>query len=120
LGEYSLPVTAGFNEPISILQKGAEGFQFSHLLDKAAACDRRSTLEQMVYVAGFMIAYGSVLYNRTAKPFTPLLNEAYECDRTQDGDNGLDLRYMSEYYSNYPTCYALVIFSLSEYHFSDF
>ena len=110
LGEYSLPISAGFNEPISYLQKSAEGFQFSHLLDKAATYDHGSTLEQMVYVAAFMVAYGSVLYNRTAKPFTPLLNETYECDRTQDGDKGLGWRYMSEYYNHYPTCYASVFF----------
>ena len=110
LGEYSLPVSAGFNEPISYMQKGAEGLQFSYLLDKAAACDHDSSLMQMVYVAAFDIALGSCLYERTAKPFTPLLNETYECDRTQDGENSLGWRYMSEYYAHYPPSYASVIY----------
>ncbi len=109
LGEYSLPVSAGFNEPISYMQKGAEGLQFSYLLDKAAACDHDSSLMQMVYVAAFDIALGSCLYERTAKPFTPLLNETYECDRTQDG---LGWRFMSEYYSHYPPSYAAVNFKI--------
>ena len=109
VSEYSLPVSAGFNEPISYMQKGAEGLQFSYLLDKAAACDHDSSLMQMVYVAAFDIALGSCLYERTAKPFTPLLNETYECDRTQDGgDDGLGWRFMSEYYSHYPPSYASV------------
>ena len=30
LGEYSLPISAGFNEPLSYMQKGAEGLQFSY------------------------------------------------------------------------------------------
>ena len=102
LGEYSLPVSAGFNEPISYLQKACEGMQFSYLLDKAAEC--QDSLEQMVYVTAFEISLGSVFYDRTAKPFTPLLNETYECDRTQD----LGWRFMSEYYAHYPPTYASV------------
>jgi hypothetical protein len=108
LGEYSLPVSAGFNEHLSYMQKGAEGLQFSYLLDKAAACDHDSSLMQMVYVAAFDIALGSCLYERTAKPFTPLLNETYECDRTQVGEDSLGWRYMSEYYAHYPPSYASV------------
>ena len=107
LGEYSLPVSAGFNEPISYMQKGCEGMQFSYLLDKASEC--KDSLEQMVYVAAFDIALGSCLYERTAKPFTPLLNETYECDRTQD----LGWRFMSEYYAHYPSpSYAAVSYLL--------
>ena len=102
LGEYSLPVSAGFNEPLSYMQKGCEGMQFSFLLDKASEC--QDSLVQMVYVAAFDIALISCLYERTAKPFTPLLNETYECDRTQD----LGWRFMSEYYNHYPPTYAFV------------
>ena len=90
------------------MQKGAEGLQFSYLLDIAAASDHDSSLMQMVYVAAFDITLGSCLYERMAKPFTPLLNETYECDRTQDGENSLGWRYMSEYYAHYPPSYASV------------
>jgi hypothetical protein len=109
MGEYSLPISAGFNEPLSYMQKAAEGLQFSYLLDKAAECDHNSSLMQMVSVTAFDIALGSCLYERTAKPFTPLLNETYECDRTQDGKDSLGWRYMSEYYAHYPPSYASVI-----------
>ena len=76
--------------------------QFSYLLDKASEC--QDSLEQMVYVAAFEVTLGNVFYERTAKPFTPLLNETYECDRTQD----LGWRFMSEYYVHYPPTYASV------------
>ena len=102
LSDYSLPVSAGFNEPISYMQKACEGMQFSYLLDKASKC--QDSLEQMVFVTAFEISLGSCLYERTAKPFTPLLNETYECDRTQD----LGWRFMSEYYAHYPPTYASV------------
>ena len=101
LGEYSLPVSAGFNEPISYMQKAVEQFQYSHLLDRAAEC--RNTLEQMLYIVGFDVVSYSTIHGRK-KPFSPLLNETYECDRTQD----LGWRFLSEHHGHFPPSYAAV------------
>ena len=103
LGNYSLPVSVGFHEPLTSLQKGAEMFQFSYLLDKAAECE--DSLEQMVYVSAFEVAMQSILYHRISTPFSPLINETYECDRTKD----LGWRLFSEYYAHYPSSVAVVI-----------
>ena len=103
LGLYSLPISAGFNEPLSYIQRAAEQFQFSYLLDKAAECS--DTLEQMVYVVGFDVASYSTIYGRK-KPFAPMLNETYECDRTHD----LGWKYFAEYYGHYPPSYAGVFY----------
>ena len=101
---YSIPVSVGFNEPLTYMQKGAEVFQFSYLLDKAAECD--DSLVQMMYVASLDVAMQSLLYDRTLKPFTPLLNETFECDRTSD----LGWRLLAEYYAHYPPTLAAVNF----------
>jgi oxysterol-binding protein-related protein 3/6/7 len=75
-GVYSLPVSVGFNEPISFIQKAVEQFEYSYLLDKAAEfTSREQTLEQMIYLVGFDLA------SYRKKPFSPLLNQTYECDR---------------------------------------
>ena len=103
LGMFSLPVSAGFNEPLSYIQRAAEQFQFSYLLDKAAECS--DTLEQMVYVVGFDVASYSTIYGRK-KPFAPMLNETYECDRTHD----LGWKFLAEYYGHFPPSYAGVFY----------
>ena len=104
VGVYSLPVSAGFNEPISFLQKAVECFEYSCLLDQAAEfTSREQTLEQMVYLLGFDLAsYGTV--EGRFKPFSPLLNETYECDRADD----LGWRFVSEYYSHFPPKFVAV------------
>jgi hypothetical protein len=71
-----------FTEPISFLQRNAESFEYSFILDKAAECS--DSLEQMAYVAAFSISEYSNFYNRNAKPFNPLLNETFEFDREED------------------------------------
>ena len=78
------------------MQKGTEIFQFSYLLDKAAECT--NSLEQMVYVAALDVAIQSLLIDRPAKPFCPLLNQTFEFDRTKD----LGWRIISEYYGHFP------------------
>ena len=100
---YSIPVSVGFHEPLTLLQRGAESLQFSYLLDKAAECE--DSLEQMVYVSAFEIASQSYLYHRVANPFSPLINETYECDRTSD----LGWRLLTEYYAHFPPTFAAVI-----------
>lgn len=71
-----------FSEPLSMLQRLTEEFEYADCLDRAAACE--DSAEQLVHVAAFTISAYSTTINRTTKPFNPLLGETYECDRTDD------------------------------------
>lgn len=71
-----------FSEPLSMLQRITEDFEYSNILDTAAQC--KDSFEQMAYVAAFTISSYSTTVNRTSKPFNPLLGETYECDRMSD------------------------------------
>lgn len=77
-----IPMPVYFNEPLSMLQRLTEDFEYADLLHKAAKC--KDSLEQMVYVAVFSVSSYSTTANRLGKPFNPLLGETYECDRTDD------------------------------------
>lgn len=77
-----IPMPVNFNEPISMLQRLTEDYEYSELLDRAAECT--DLCEQLAYVAAFTISSYSTTINRTGKPFNPLLGETYECDRTDD------------------------------------
>lgn len=91
-----IPMPVNFNEPLSMLQRLTEDFEYADLLDKAAQC--KTTCEQLAYVAAFTISSYSTTANRTGKPFNPLLGETYECDRTDD----LGWRCLSEQVSHHP------------------
>ncbi len=77
---YALQVN--FSEPLSMLQRLSEDFEYSEILDKAAACT--DPLEQLAYVSAFTVSSYSTTAVRVSKPFNPLLNETFECDRTDD------------------------------------
>ncbi|KER27084.1 hypothetical protein T265_05783 [Opisthorchis viverrini] len=90
-----------FSEPLSMLQRLTETFEYSSCLDRGALCN--DSLEQMVHVAAFTIsAYASTAV-RVNKPFNPLLGETYECDRTDD----LGWRCLAEQVSHHPPKCAL-------------
>jgi len=71
-----------FSEPLSMLQRITEDFEYASLLDEAAECE--DSTEQLAYVTVFTVSSYSTTLNRTTKPFNPLLGETYECDRTDD------------------------------------
>lgn len=77
-----IPMPVNFNEPISMLQRLTEDYEYAYLLDRAAEC--ADPCEQLAYVAAFSVSGYSSTINRTGKPFNPLLGETYECDRTDD------------------------------------
>ena len=77
-----IPVPVNFSEPLSMLQRLVEDFEYSEILDKAASC--QDNCEQMAYVAAFTVSAYSTTAIRTGKPFNPLLGETYECDRRDD------------------------------------
>lgn len=65
-----------------MLQRLAEDFEYTELLDKAAQCTDSG--EQLAYVAAFTVSSYATTSIRTAKPFNPLLGETFEFDRTDD------------------------------------
>lgn len=95
-----IPVPVNFSEPLSMLQRLTEDFEYSHLLDRAAACT--DSCEQMCYVAAFTVSSYSTTCQRPTKPFNPLLGETYECDRRDD----LGWRAISEQVSHHPPTLA--------------
>ncbi|XP_045172406.2 oxysterol-binding protein 1-like isoform X2 [Mercenaria mercenaria] len=95
-----IPMPVNFSEPLSMLQRITEDFEYSSLLDEAAECE--DSTEQLAYVTVFTISSFSTTINRTTKPFNPLLGETYECDRMDD----LGWRSIAEQVSHHPptTC----------------
>ncbi|CAH8577017.1 unnamed protein product [Heterobilharzia americana] len=96
-----IPMPVNFSEPLSMLQRLTEDFEYSSCLDNAAAC--QDSLEQMAYVAAFTVSAYATTAVRTNKPFNPLLGETYECDRTDD----LGWRSLAEQVSHHPPACAL-------------
>lgn len=98
LTRICLPVF--FNEPLSALQKMAEEFEYSNLLDYAATAPRGSP-QRMQWMAVFAISGYSGTKGRTCKPFNPLLGETYEY---VDGERGV--RFIAEKVVHHPTILA--------------
>uniref|UniRef100_A0AAR5P8P0 PH domain-containing protein n=1 Tax=Dendroctonus ponderosae TaxID=77166 RepID=A0AAR5P8P0_DENPD len=95
-----IPMPVNFNEPLSMLQRLTEDYEYADILDKAAKCT--DPCEQLAYVAAYTISSYATTSNRTGKPFNPLLGETYECDRTDD----LGWRCFSEQVSHHPPIVA--------------
>ncbi|TIB71338.1 hypothetical protein E3Q24_02362 [Wallemia mellicola] len=75
LTTISFPVS--FNEPLSLLQKVAEDFEYVDLINKAI--QSKSSVEKMACIAAFCVSsYSCTQYRSTRKPFNPLLGETYE------------------------------------------
>ncbi|RMD40995.1 hypothetical protein DV735_g4123, partial [Chaetothyriales sp. CBS 134920] len=96
LSAIAMPVSA--NEPTSLLQRSAEGLEYSELLDQAAqAADSQ---EQLLLVAAFALSSLSnarVKERAVRKPFNPMLGETYELVREDKG-----FRFVSEKVSHRP------------------
>ncbi|XP_046740221.1 oxysterol-binding protein 1 isoform X2 [Diprion similis] len=95
-----IPMPVNFSEPLSMLQRLTEDYEYAEILDRAAECE--DSCEQMAYVAAFTVSSYSTTASRTGKPFNPLLGETYECDRTDD----LGWRAISEQVSHHPPMVA--------------
>ncbi|SCV71683.1 BQ2448_3271 [Microbotryum intermedium] len=82
LSTISFPVST--NEPLSALQRIAEEFEYTELLDKAAAME--DSIERLALVTVFAISGNAGnKYRSSRKPFNPLLGETYECIRPDKG-----------------------------------
>ncbi|KAH8407179.1 hypothetical protein KR222_009978 [Zaprionus bogoriensis] len=96
-----IPMPVNFNEPLSMLQRLVEDYEYADILDIAASCT--DECEQLAYLAAFTASAYATTTNRTGKPFNPLLGETYECDRTDD----LGWRCLAEQVSHHPPIAAL-------------
>ncbi|CAH0758547.1 unnamed protein product [Diatraea saccharalis] len=95
-----IPIPVNFSEPLSMLQRLTEDYEYSSILDKAAQFE--DPAQQLAYVAAFTVSSYATTSNRTNKPFNPLLGETYECDRMAD----LGWRSISEQVSHHPPMVA--------------
>ncbi|XP_021952007.2 oxysterol-binding protein 1 [Folsomia candida] len=95
-----LPLPVNFNEPLSMLQRLNEDYEYSALIDKAA--DTSDPFEQMAYIAAYTVSSYATSALRTGKPFNPLLGETFESDRIED----LGWRCISEQVSHHPPLVA--------------
>ncbi|XP_067887199.1 oxysterol-binding protein-related protein 1 isoform X2 [Heterodontus francisci] len=93
LSKIAMPVI--FNEPLSFLQRLTEYMEHTYLIHEAIGS--RNSLERMQCVAAFAVSAVASQWERTGKPFNPLLGETYEMVR-QD----LDFKLISEQVSHHP------------------
>lgn len=96
-----IPMPVNFNEPLSMLQRLVEDYEYSEILDHAAKC--QDECEQLAYLAAFIVSAYATTSNRIGKPFNPLLGETYECDRMDD----YGWRCLAEQVSHHPPIAAL-------------
>ncbi|KAM9199885.1 oxysterol-binding protein-related protein 1 isoform 3-T3 [Mergus octosetaceus] len=93
LSKITMPVI--FNEPLSFLQRLTEYMEHTYLVHKASSLS--STTERMQCVAAFAVSAVASQWERTGKPFNPLLGETYELIR-----DDLGFRLLSEQVSHHP------------------
>ncbi|XP_073535277.1 oxysterol-binding protein-related protein 1 isoform X1 [Phyllobates terribilis] len=93
LSKITMPVI--FNEPLSFLQRLSEYMEHTYLIHKANQCTDQ--MERMQCVAAFAVSAVASQWERTGKPFNPLLGETYELVR-----DDLGFRLISEQVSHHP------------------
>ncbi|XP_007559444.1 oxysterol-binding protein-related protein 1 isoform X1 [Poecilia formosa] len=93
LSKIAMPVI--FNEPLSFLQRITEYMEHTYLIHQANAAT--DSVERMKCVAAFAVSAVASQWERTGKPFNPLLGETYELIRED-----LGFRWMSEQVSHHP------------------
>lgn len=105
-------IQVNFNEPLSLLQRLTEDFEYAELLHKSARIS--DPAEQLIYIAAFCVSHYATTGIRTCKPFNPLLGETFECDRRDD----LGWKSLAEQVKNFELLSLKVFqFSLLFIHF---
>uniref|UniRef100_A0A3Q2ZSN1 Oxysterol-binding protein n=1 Tax=Kryptolebias marmoratus TaxID=37003 RepID=A0A3Q2ZSN1_KRYMA len=105
LSKIAMPVV--FNEPLSFLQRISEYMEHTHLIHKA--CSLSDSIERMQVVAAFAVSSVASQWERTGKPFNPLLGETFELTREEEG-----YRLISEQVSHHPPISAFHVQSLKQ------
>ncbi|RVE70222.1 hypothetical protein OJAV_G00062870 [Oryzias javanicus] len=93
LSKITMPIA--FNEPLSFLQRMTEYMEHTYLINRA--CSLSDSIERMQAVAAFAVSAVASQWDRTGKPFNPLLGETYELVREEQG-----FRLISEQVSHHP------------------
>ncbi|MBN3302649.1 OSBL2 protein, partial [Amia calva] len=105
LSKITMPIV--FNEPLSFLQRITEYMEHTYLIHKA--CSLSNSVERMQAVAAFAVSAVASQWERTGKPFNPLLGETYELTRDEQG-----FRFISEQVSHHPPISAFYSESLND------
>uniref|UniRef100_A0A672IBZ9 Oxysterol-binding protein n=1 Tax=Salarias fasciatus TaxID=181472 RepID=A0A672IBZ9_SALFA len=105
LSKIAMPVV--FNEPLSFLQRISEYMEHTHLIHRA--CSLSDSIDRMQVVAAFAVSAVASQWERTGKPFNPLLGETYELTREDEG-----YRLISEQVSHHPPISAFHAQSLKQ------
>ncbi|XP_034039799.1 oxysterol-binding protein-related protein 1 [Thalassophryne amazonica] len=105
LSKIAMPVI--FNEPLSFLQRLTEYMEHTYLLHQANTST--DSVERMKCVAAFAVSAVASQWERTGKPFNPLLGETYELIRED-----LGFRWVSEQVSHHPPVSAFHAEGLKE------
>lgn len=104
LSSISMPVD--MNEPVTILQKYAEQFEYSEMIDNALdGTYPEDSGELILRIAAFAVSNLSSFRKKvrsTRKPFNPLLGETFELVREDKG-----FRLISEKVSHKPPVFAV-------------
>uniref|UniRef100_A0A8C5G6F1 Oxysterol-binding protein n=1 Tax=Gouania willdenowi TaxID=441366 RepID=A0A8C5G6F1_GOUWI len=93
LSKITMPIV--FNEPLSFLQRITEYMEHTYLINRA--CALSDSIQRMQAVAAFAVSAVASQWERTGKPFNPLLGETYELIREEKG-----FRLVSEQVSHHP------------------
>uniref|UniRef100_A0A8C5R7N3 Oxysterol-binding protein n=1 Tax=Leptobrachium leishanense TaxID=445787 RepID=A0A8C5R7N3_9ANUR len=93
LSKITMPIV--FNEPLSFLQRITEYMEHTYLINQACSCT--DPVKRMQAVAAFAVSAVASQWERTGKPFNPLLGETYELIR-----DDLGFRFVSEQVSHHP------------------
>lgn len=101
LAKDKIQLPIHYNEPISMLQKQCEKFQYSDLL--VSASKETNLAMKLSLIASFIVSELSLNINRILKPFNPILGETFEYF-----DNDLKFRYFSEQVSHNPPISAFI------------
>uniref|UniRef100_A0A7N6F5J8 Oxysterol-binding protein n=1 Tax=Anabas testudineus TaxID=64144 RepID=A0A7N6F5J8_ANATE len=104
LSKITMPIA--FNEPLSFLQRITEYMEHTYLINRA--CSLSDSIERMQAVAAFAVSAVASQWDRTGKPFNPLLGETYELTREEQG-----FRLVSEQVSHHPPVSAFHAESLT-------
>ncbi|XP_076829427.1 oxysterol-binding protein-related protein 1 [Brachyhypopomus gauderio] len=105
LSKIAMPVI--FNEPLSFLQRLTEYMEHTYLIHQANAST--DSIHRMKCVAAFAVSAVASQWERTGKPFNPLLGETYELVRED-----LGFRWLSEQVSHHPPVSAFHAEGLKE------
>uniref|UniRef100_A0A3B3Z7F4 Oxysterol-binding protein n=1 Tax=Periophthalmus magnuspinnatus TaxID=409849 RepID=A0A3B3Z7F4_9GOBI len=104
LSKITMPIA--FNEPLSFLQRITEYMEHTYLINRASSLP--DSIERMQAVAAFAVSAVASQWDRTGKPFNPLLGETYELVREEQG-----YRLISEQVSHHPPISAFHAESLT-------